>query len=99
MAQVRQLLKHVCIERALGTRRCKRNRQHEITRGEWCVAIRDDGTPYQRVYCRDCALPMFRLCAKSLREFRDTLYPDLASPSTRPDQQTDSDSPSGRKAA
>lgn len=77
MAKIRQLLKHVSIGRAPKVQTCQRNAGHQIAAGDWCVLIRDEGMPYKRVYCRDCALPMFKQCASNLREYRDVLYPKL----------------------
>ena len=74
MAQVRQILKHIRVEHSKGRRRCRRNRTHEIVRGEPCLIIRDDGAPFTRTYCRTCALPILKLCASDLRDCRDTLY-------------------------
>ncbi|REJ90434.1 MAG: hypothetical protein DWQ34_17495 [Planctomycetota bacterium] len=77
MAKVRQILKHVHVEIAKGTRRCRRNRDHRIRAGEPCLVIRDDAGPYSKNYCRECALPILKLCAADLRRFRDVLFPDL----------------------
>jgi hypothetical protein len=76
MAKVRQILKHVNVEVAKGKRRCRRNRVHTILAGEPCLVIRDDAGPYSRNYCRECALPILKLCAADLRRFRDVLYPE-----------------------
>lgn len=83
MAQVRQILKHVRVEYAKGRRRCRRNRAHLIQRAEPCLIIRDDGAPFTRTYCRDCALPILKQCANDLRQFRDTLYGPPASEDPR----------------
>ncbi len=76
MAKVRQILKHVSVEIAKGSRRCRRNRNHAILAGEPCLVIRDDAGPWSRNYCRECALPILKLCAADLRGFRDVLYPE-----------------------
>jgi len=74
MAQVRQILKHVHVESAKRRRSCRRNRTHLIARGSPCLVIRDDGAPFTRTYCQDCALPILKRCAADLRLCRDELY-------------------------
>lgn len=74
MAKVRQVLRHLRVEHAKGTRNCRRNRAHSIRRGEPCLLIRDDVGPYSRTYCSACALPILKQCAADLRVIRDFLY-------------------------
>ena len=74
MAQVRQILKHVRVENSRGRRACRRNRAHLIQRAEPCLVIRDDGAPFTRTYCKECALPILKQCADDLRRFRNQLY-------------------------
>jgi len=78
MAKTRQILKHVRVEVARGSRRCRRNKDHKIRLGEVCLVINDEGSPYPKSYCRDCALPILKLCAQDLRRCRDVLYGELA---------------------
>lgn len=89
MAQVRQMLKHVHVESAKGRRACRRNRNHLIARGSPCLVIRDDGAPFTRTYCQDCALPILKRCAADLRLFRDTLYGRPGTEHAQPDAETD----------
>ena len=74
MAKVRCVLRHVKVEVAGGTRRCRRNRSHAVVRGEPCLVIQDDGTPFAKSYCSKCALPILKQCAADLRAIRDNLY-------------------------
>ena len=74
MPAVRRILNHVSAEVARGTRRCRRNRNHLIRRGDPCLVIQDSGTPYSRSYCVDCALPILKQSGVELRVIRDVLY-------------------------
>lgn len=76
MAKVRQILKHVSVEVAKGKRHCRRNREHCIEPGQACLVIRDDGGPYTRQYCAECAEAILKLCAEDLREFGAAMFPD-----------------------
>ena len=73
MAKIRQILKHVSIDIAKGKRRCRRNGQHIIEPGEHCLQIRDEGSPYCRNYCKNCATPILQLCANQLAVFQSSL--------------------------
>lgn len=75
MPVTKRLLKHVDVEIARGDRKCRRDRTHTIHPGNRCLTIQDEGTPYKRSYCSECALPILKLCAMNLREIRDGLYP------------------------
>lgn len=76
MAKVRRIIKHVSVEVARGTRRCRRNREHSIRAGEFCLSIRDDGTPFSRNYCATCAEAILKQCGNDLRKIGAQLYPD-----------------------
>ena len=76
MAKVRRIIKHVSVEVARGTRRCRRNREHSIRAGEFCLSIRDDGTPFSRNYCVQCAEAILKQCGNDLRNIGAQLYPD-----------------------
>lgn len=75
MAVIKRILKHVGVEIARGDRRCRRDASHTIRPGNRCLTIQDDGTPFKRSYCAECALPILKLCATELRGIRDGLYP------------------------
>lgn len=80
MPTVRRILSHVSAEIAGGTRRCRRNRSHQISRGTPCLVIQDSGTPYSRSYCPLCALTILKQCGAELRNIRDVLYGDMSQP-------------------
>lgn len=71
-------MNHVDTEVARGVRRCKRNRNHIIRKGEPCLMIQDLGTPYRKSYCRECAFAILKQCGADLRNIRDVLYPELS---------------------
>lgn len=74
MPTIRRILKHIAVEQARGTRRCRRDRNHRIAAGEHCLSIQDDGSPFSKSYCARCALPILKQCAADLRTIRDGLY-------------------------
>ena len=80
MAGVRRILKHVEVDVAHGARRCRRNKDHTIAAGEMCLAIREDGLPYSKSYCKECALPILKQAAADLRGIRDAMFPELRKP-------------------
>ena len=71
-------MSHVEAEIARGTRRCRRNKQHQIMKGEPCLMIQDMGTPYRKSYCRRCAYEILVQSCNELRTIRAVLYPDKA---------------------
>ena len=71
-------MSHVEAEIARGTRRCRRNKQHQIMKGEPCLMIQDMGTPYRKSYCRRCAYEILVQSCDELRTIRAVLYPDKA---------------------
>ncbi len=86
MAKVRCVLKHVRIEFAGGQRRCKRNRNHSIGPGQPCLVIQDDGAPFSKCYCSECALPIMKQCADDLRKLRDIMYGGPITAESRPNR-------------
>jgi len=87
MAVIKRIIKHVGVEIARGDRRCRRDASHTIRPGNRCLTIQDDGTPFKRSYCAECALPILKLCASELRQIRDGLYPHgipIARPAAEP---------------
>ena len=78
MPSVRRIMSHVEAEIARGTRRCRRNKQHQIMKGEPCLMIQDMGTPYRKSYCRRCAYEILVQSCDKLRTIRAVLYPDKA---------------------
>jgi hypothetical protein len=89
MPVTKRLLKHIDVEVARGDRRCRRDRSHVIRPGHRCLTIQEEGTPFKRSYCAECALPILVLCAANLREIRDGLYPDgLPNKRTEPHEET-----------
>lgn len=76
MPVVKRIIKHVGVEIARGARRCRRDASHTIRPGMPCLTIHDEGTPFKRNYCSECALPILKLCAADLRDIRDALYPE-----------------------
>ncbi len=75
MAVIKRIIKHVSVDIARGDRRCRRDAKHTIRPGKPCLTIQDEGTPFKRSYCAECALPILKLCASELRQIRDALYP------------------------
>jgi len=75
MPGIKRIIKHVGVDLARGDRRCRRDASHTIKPGKYCLVIQDDGTPFKRSYCAECALPILKLCAAELRQIRDALYP------------------------
>lgn len=86
MPSIKRILKHVSVEVARGSRQCRRDKSHRIHPGQVCLTISDDGSPYKRSYCKECALPILKHCASDLRQIKDALYP-AASPTAF--QETD----------
>ncbi len=89
MSKVRQVIRHVTVETARGERGCRRNRKHRIASGQPCLVIQEQGTPYKKSYCAECALPILKQCAADLRSIRDLLYgPDFRVKKTIPERQS-----------
>ena len=76
MPVTKRIIKHVGVEIARGARRCRRDGSHTIRPGMPCLTIHDEGTPFKRNYCDQCALPILKQCASDLRDIRDALYPE-----------------------
>jgi hypothetical protein len=74
MPTIRRILRHVSAETSRGTRLCRRDRSHVISRGEPCLTILNEGTPYNSSYCARCALPILKQCGAELRVIRDLLF-------------------------
>jgi len=83
MAKVRQLLKHVSIDVAKRTRRCRHNRAHRIEPGQPCLVVRDECGPGSRNYCAECSEPILKACAMDLRRFGALLYRDRFPPQAK----------------
>ena len=55
MTRVRDLLVHVRVETARGTRKCRRNKRHSIRRGEVCLVVVEGPPKTHKNYCTGCA--------------------------------------------
>lgn len=74
MAQIRDILKHVSVETALGKRKCARAKiEHRITKGTVHLAVIEEGYRNRTNYCLECALPMLELATRRLEELRTQL--------------------------
>lgn len=80
MGTIRRILKHVEVEIARGTRRCRRHKDHRIDPGEACLSIREEGLPFSKSYCKACSLLILKQSAADLRAIRDVLFPELQPP-------------------
>lgn len=55
MAQVRDILVHVCVDTAIRSRKCHRNGKHAIGPGEQHIVIRESQGLGKKNYCKTCA--------------------------------------------
>ena len=70
MPKVRDILVHVCVETAERRRKCHRNQEHNILRGEQCLVVRTGSTNSKHNYCRQCAEEILDLAGKRLTAIR-----------------------------
>jgi hypothetical protein len=58
MRAPRDILKHVNVEVAKARRKCRRDQNHTIRKGECCLVIKEGSFGGSRNYCCLCALPI-----------------------------------------
>lgn len=80
MAKVRDILVHVCIEIAEKKRRCSRNKEHVISRGEQCLVVRGEMSHSQKNYCVACAPAMLALASAKLATLQQGLVSGVIQP-------------------
>jgi hypothetical protein len=74
MAKVKQILKHVSVEAAQRKRKCFRKpNAHEITKGEFCLVIKDGASGGKSNYCPECAEPILEQAQGDLNRLRAEL--------------------------
>ena len=73
MPKVRDILVHVCVQTAERRRKCHRNQEHSIPRGERCLVVRTGPTNSKYNYCRQCAQEILDLAEKRLAEVKGDL--------------------------
>ena len=66
MPRLKRLLLPVSFETAQRKRKCSRNKEHEIVKGERCLAIREGMT--KNSYCIKCADLILQKASKELEE-------------------------------
>lgn len=71
--QIRGLLNHVKIEKALGTRKCDHLSVHKITKGELHLAIYSGQPKHRDNYCRECAKPILDRAQQQLDQIRSQI--------------------------
>ncbi|HET7477130.1 MAG TPA: hypothetical protein VFJ97_14055 [Dermatophilaceae bacterium] len=67
MAAVKNVLKHVRTEVAGRKRKCYRNKNHTIVKGETCLVLRD-GPQNESTYCAVCAVEILAKADELLAE-------------------------------
>ena len=73
MAQVRNLLNHVCVEEAAARRICHRKRGvHSILKGQVCLVVSDDNGGSKN-YCTLCALDILKKAHATVAELANAL--------------------------
>lgn len=58
MPKVRDILVDTSVEQALRQRRCRRNKDHIIAKGEMCLVVKTNATNDPYSYCLVAAKPM-----------------------------------------
>lgn len=66
MKPPRDILKHVSVEIAKARRRCYRDQDHQIVKGERCLVIREGSFGGSKNYCCACAAAI--LAAAELKQ-------------------------------
>lgn len=75
MAKIREILRHVHVERAERKRTCHRNQaEHVIRQGEPCLAIYDGPRRARKNYCRECAREILNRAGQNLGRIFEELY-------------------------
>jgi hypothetical protein len=75
MAKIREILRHVRVERAERKRTCHRNQaEHVIRQGDPCLAIYDGPRRARKNYCRECAQEILDLAGQDMRRILEELY-------------------------
>lgn len=71
MAKVRDVLKHVTVERAARRRVCRRSRgKHHISKGEMCIVVRGTMRNQTKSYCATCGQEILDAASARLRDIR-----------------------------
>ena len=69
MSKIRDVLVHIFIEAAKGSRQCARNKkQHKISKGELCLCIKSGSPSRVKSYCHECAKDMLVLADTKLKQ-------------------------------
>ncbi len=63
MRAPRDVLKHVCVERAERRRKCHRDKTHSISKGEKCLVVAEGSFGGAKNYCTRCAGPILSAIA------------------------------------
>ena len=71
MPKTRNLVKHIGVETAKGTRKCHANSTHEIDKGEKHLAIRD-GMARENI-CLECAPKVLKVASEHIAKVKADL--------------------------
>jgi hypothetical protein len=63
MRAPRDVLKHVCVQIAERQRKCHRDRNHSISKGEKCLVVTEGSFGGKKNYCTQCAAPILSAIA------------------------------------
>jgi len=73
MRAPRDILKHVTIEAAKGRRKCHRDKNHSIAKGELCVVIHESNFGGSKNYCVVCSQDILNAAGNKLSSLNSEL--------------------------
>lgn len=73
--RIRDLLVGVDVRTAGRRRKCGRNKNHQIPKGEACLVVKREGRG-EKAYCKSCAAELLEVVDNRLTDIRGDLYPD-----------------------
>lgn len=74
MAKIRQVLIHVSVQTAAAKRKCYRKpRNHQITKGQACLVVREGSAGGRKNYCGACAVEILAMAERDIQSLRRAL--------------------------